>query len=149
MKTLKLLYILLAGVLLLPLSSCGNDEPAASDNPFADLSSFEKASDDCVFTATVSVFADDGRYVCGDITDMEFLPSSPFYENKDGYRGPDYRDFVGFRLIDLPNQAFPADGQSEVRFKIKGWKRSNFFNHRGGNFDTMDHEHYCLIVEPA
>ena len=149
MKTLKLLYILLAGVLMLPLASCGNDEPAASDNPFADLSSFEKASDDCVFTATVSVFADDGRYVCGDITDMEFLPSSPFNENKDGYRGPDYRDFVGFRRSDIPNQVFSADGPTEVRFKIKGWKPCDFFNHQGGGFDTCDHEHYCLIVEPA
>ena len=136
-------------LLALPLTSCGNDEPATSDDPFSDLSTFTEALDDCVFTAKVSVFADDDQYVCGDINKMEFLTSSPFYENQYDYRGPNYRDFVGFRRSDLPNQVFSADGQTEVRFKIKGWKLSDFFKHHGGGFDTFDHEHYCLIVEPA
>ena len=143
-KSVFLTFALLLFALL--LTSCGNDEPVATkDNPFADLATFKGSIDDCVFTATVRLSEINDEYVYARISQVEFISTSPYYKDPNGYDGPCERDLVQFRRADLPNQTYSSEGVTEIHFKIKAWKNGNFYD----GMDTCDHLYYRLVVEPA
>ena len=141
------LFITLMLVLLaLPLASCGDDEPLASDDVFSDLTTFTDAIDDCVFTASVSPQGAGKKYVIARVSNVEFSPSSPFYTDRSDYRGPGLRSHVQFRSSDLPGQTYSNDESTEIRFRVKAWKIDGSFI---TGFDTCDHVDYSIIVEPV